>query len=85
MSDDTEVAEKAIKQPPEFRLDLNDRNSPTWAKLKRHLEAQIEKLRAQNDNDLDPVKTAKLRGRIAGLKNLLALGSPDPAMVADEE
>jgi hypothetical protein len=76
----------APKQEAQFRLDLNDRHSPTWAKLRRHLEARItEKLRRQNDNDMDPMKTAKLRGQIRSLKNLLALGSPDPAMVADEE
>lgn len=75
---------EAQKQEPEFRLDLNERQSPAWARLRRHMEAKLEQLRRQNDNDLDPIKTARLRGSIGTLKNLLALGSPDPAMVADE-
>lgn len=76
----------ALKQEPEFRLEKGDLSSPTWSKLRRHMEAQLDKLRRENDKDADPVRTAKLRGRIAQLKNLLALGNPQaPAMVADEE
>lgn len=77
---------EAEKNPPEFRLDPRDLQSPVWGKLRRHMEAQLEKLRRDNDTDHDPVKTAKLRGRISALKNLLALGNPQaPTMGADEE
>jgi hypothetical protein len=69
----------APKQEAQFRLELNDRHSPTWAKLRRHLEARITELRRQNDSDADPMKTAKLRGRIAELKGLLSLGNPASA------
>jgi hypothetical protein len=61
-----------------------DRQSTTWAKLKKHIEARIESLRVKNDGDLDPFKTARLRGEIAAFKNLLTLAQPAPVDVADD-
>ncbi|MGH8430422.1 MAG: hypothetical protein ACREUF_08470 [Solimonas sp.] len=78
-SDDIEEA------GPALLLSHNDRNSPAWVKLRKHMEARLQSLRARNDNDLDPIATAKLRGECRVLKNLLALGKPDPAMGADDE
>lgn len=66
-------------------LDLNDRQSPTWRKLAKHYEQRLRELRAKNDNDLDPLSTAKLRGEIKATLNLLALGDQDPATEADED
>jgi hypothetical protein len=69
-----------------FKLDAADRQSLTWRKLSAHIEQSLHKLRAKNDNDLDPISTANVRGRIAGLKNLLALGeSPAPAPETDAD
>ena len=65
-------------------LDLNDRQSPTWRKLRKHFEARLAELRAKNDNDLSELATAKLRGQIRMVGELLALGDQDPAMEADE-
>lgn len=73
--------------PNEKRLlDLNDRNSPTWRKLRDHLQDRLQSLRARNDSDLDPIQTAKLRGEIKAIRNTLALGEiPAPAEEANEE
>ena len=61
-------------------LSTNDRHSPLWLKLKRELEARLATLRAQNDGDKDERSTAMLRGRIAELKILLALGNEPTAL-----
>ena len=60
---------------PEPRLELlnSDQISPTWMKLKLHIEKRIEQLRKENDGDRTELETSKLRGRIAELKALLAL------------
>lgn len=54
---------------------LNDLDirSETWKRIKAHYEAELVKLRVQNDHDKDPMETAKLRGRIDEVKRLLAL------------
>jgi hypothetical protein len=70
----------------EFQLAPSELRTSTWRRLEEHLNARLASLRAQNDNDLDEAKTAKLRGRIAEVINLLALGSSqDPAMEADAD
>jgi hypothetical protein len=56
-----------------FALKDSDIHGETWVRLKKHLKGRIELLRAQNEGDLDDVATAKLRGRIAELRVLLAL------------
>jgi len=77
---------EATTEQPEFRLDRIDLTSPTWSKLKKHLQAVQHKLRTRlEDPNLDPVQTALIRGELRRIRNLLALDSPDPAMVADEE
>lgn len=71
----------------EFRLDLADRQSRTWSRLRQYLQERQTSLRRRNDDpNLDPVKTALLRGELHGIASLLALETPpDPALVADEE
>ena len=58
-------------------LSRADRESPTWLKLKAHLETKLQSLREKNDVLLDEAHTARLRGRIAQVKECLALGD-DP-------
>lgn len=70
---------------PVFELTATDINSSVWNKLKTHMEAKLLALRIKNDSDMDPIKTAAIRGEIRNLKNLLALGIPAPELVADEE
>jgi hypothetical protein len=66
-------------------LTSQDLASPTWVKLKKHMEAQLEKLRRKNENDLDPVVTAHVRGQIKAARDFLALGKPNPGTEANEE
>ena len=61
-----------------FTLAKADRVSSTWIALKKHLEQRLEVLRAQNDGDLNPEKTAKTRGQIAEAKRILSLGQDLP-------
>lgn len=51
-----------------------DFESRTWDRLRALLEQRLAAQREQNDQRLDEVKTAHIRGRIAELKELLALG-----------
>lgn len=56
-----------------------DRSSPTWVRLRAHLEEQLRIKRAQNDDSaLDQFQTAKLRGHIESLKAIIALGDMPP-------
>lgn len=66
-------------------LDSNDRQSPTWRKLKTYLESRLHELRLKNDNDMSDISTAKLRGSLMELRNLLALGDQDPTTEVDED
>lgn len=50
-----------------------DFTSATWLQVAEWAAARIDALRAQNDGDLDPVKTATLRGQIKALKELRGL------------
>ncbi|OGT57521.1 MAG: hypothetical protein A3E01_08255 [Gammaproteobacteria bacterium RIFCSPHIGHO2_12_FULL_63_22] len=65
---------------------LNDQDLQTavWKKITAHLEQRIQALRERNDKELDDTKTAKLRGRIAEVKELMALDQPAPSVDADD-
>lgn len=67
------------------RLTAAETNSPLWSELSQFLAKRLSVLRAENDNDIDPIKTARLRGKIAFAKELLALASePAPEPEADD-
>ena len=57
-------------------LTQDDLKTPTWRRMRDHVETRIEILRQQNDRHQDAEKTASIRGAIAELKGLLALGNP---------
>lgn len=63
-----------------------ERESQTWRCIVERTEQRIADLRQRNDGELDPMATAKLRGRIAELKEfVLAMGKdPSPAIAMDE-
>ncbi|MGE5524334.1 MAG: hypothetical protein ACM3SS_11510 [Rhodospirillaceae bacterium] len=63
-------------------LDRTDVHSPTWAKIKAHLEERLAEHHAANEHDIDAMKTAKLRGRIAELHYVLSLAEPPETPVA---
>lgn len=68
---------------PPFKLSLQDLNSTAWMKLKEHLEERLDQHRRANDGDLDDVRTAKQRGRIAEAKYILSLGTDKSAPKTD--
>jgi len=57
-------------------LNPSDLQSPTWLKIKKHVEERVESHRSSNDGRLSESDTAHLRGRIAEAKYLLALADP---------
>lgn len=59
-------------------LEPGDRQSAVWLKLKKHLEAELQRLRVKNDGNLDEKRTAILRGRIGEIKAILALENDAP-------
>ena len=65
--------------PPPFALSASDKDSLTWARLKKYLQGRQEALRNEIENDLDPVDTAKRRGALREIKSLLALDKQNPA------
>jgi len=44
-----------------------------WATVKEYCENRLAELRVENDNDADEIETAKLRGMILFIKELLDL------------
>lgn len=64
-----------MSQPePPFKLLPSDLDSATWARLRKHLEDWQLRLRQQLEADREERETAKLRGQLAEVKRLLALG-----------
>ena len=59
------------KEP--FRLSMTERQSGLWQKLATYLEGRLMIMREKNDNPLDDVNTAKLRGKIEMIKEILAV------------
>lgn len=58
-----------------LKLTQLERAEAVWGKIKEAAEREIETLRRKNEAvTLDPVQTAVIRGRIAQLRDLLAIG-----------
>ena len=64
---------------PKFKPTKQERMSPLWGALVKHLETRLTTLRTENDRDLDVTGTASHRGRIAEIKALLSLDKDEPA------
>jgi hypothetical protein len=58
----------------------SDKLNPLWPKMLSLFEQRIEKLRRDNDGDRTEIETAKLRGRIAELRYLVALNAEKPVI-----
>lgn len=68
-----------IEPKKQFLLTRDERDTNLWTKLMAHWSDRLASLRAQNDNsDRNEIDTAKLRGQIAELKQLLALNNDPP-------
>ena len=61
-------------------MDPRDFQTDTWKRLAARLEARIDELHQDLEKTLDEAATARVRGRIAELRTLLAL----PGAPADE-
>jgi len=64
-------------------LTQDEARSAVYQKIKRYAEERLAHLRAQNDDNLDPARTAILRGRIKEAKKFAALDKPLPDMEQD--
>ena len=67
------------------RLTHEEINSPAWKKVKAWAEQELALLRVNLEADQTPDRTQKLRGQIRSHVLLLALESPAPAIVGDDE
>ncbi|MGE0383420.1 MAG: hypothetical protein AB7Q97_01740 [Gammaproteobacteria bacterium] len=68
-----------------MKLGRDEVNSATWKKLRAYLLKRLDDHRVRNDVRASAEDTAYQRGRIAELKDLLALDQPDPAWRPDED
>jgi len=60
-----------------FKLTQGERMSGTWQRLSKELEKMRESLRRRNDDNLGEADTARLRGRIAQINDILRYGEDD--------
>ena len=60
--------------PDDFRLTYGERSSAAWHRIERYLTHRLDRARKRNDGALSAEETAMVRGEIAALKGLLALG-----------
>lgn len=56
-----------------MKLEPHEMQSALWQKLHAHMAERLDALRRSNDGDLSIEETQRLRGRIAQLKEILAL------------
>lgn len=61
-----------------LKLKPQERTDRLWSLIEEDLKAELETLRRKNDADLTPEQTWKLRGRIAQIKDVLAIASEAP-------
>lgn len=68
-----------------MKIEQHELRSSLWRRLQAHYEAQLELLRRKNDGDMTPEQTQRLRGRIAQVKEFLALATePDIGAPTDK-
>lgn len=56
-----------------MKLEPHEMQSALWQRLHAHMTERLDGLRRSNDGDLPMEETQRLRGRIAQLKEILAL------------
>lgn len=62
-----------------MNLTEQELQSAVWLRLKEDYQKRLESLRKQNDRHaLTDVETATIRGRIAEVKQFLAIADPKP-------
>lgn len=60
-----------------MKLTEADKLSALWRKLEPYLQDRLDACRKQNDGDLSPEQTHRLRGEIAAYKRILALANAE--------
>ena len=71
--------------PERFELTYAERVGPLWTRFTEHLTNQLDQARKMNDSAGNTEQaTAALRGRIACLKGLVALGNTERPMTAGD-
>jgi hypothetical protein len=63
-----------------FKLVGFEVESVLWQKLVTHYTERLQILREKNDGSLTPEETARVRGSIHEIKQLLELGNPAPVI-----
>ena len=63
-----------------MKLTEFERQTTVWQKIEEELTTRLTVAREQNDGDLDPPATARLRGKIAVYREILTWAKPDPQM-----
>jgi hypothetical protein len=59
---------------------IKDKSSLEWIRVKEHITQRLAQLRTDNDRDLDPIETSKIRGMIEFAKEIEALDQERPAL-----
>lgn len=57
--------------------------SALWQRIEKHLEERLSILRERNDGGLEQVETARIRGSIGMIKEILAWAKPAPQINGD--
>lgn len=74
----------AVEQdvPPEgiFQLTPSEQQSDLWRKLKTELTKRLQTHREANDSQLAPDMTARLRGHIECLREIISIGDEPPTL-----
>ena len=83
MSDDN-AANEVIKPPKLVRLTLEEERSPAWQKVKQFIQQELDASIVALCTDLDPIKTARVRGRISVLNLVAALEETPAPSTVDE-
>jgi len=60
-----------------LKLEKHETTSAVWKKIEAHIGERLQVARETNDNSLDELKTATLRGEISTYKKLLDIGKPE--------
>lgn len=62
-----------------LRLDVTEAALPAWQKVRAYVDTRLGALDLMLRADLDPVETAKMRGRITELERLIRELDPSKA------
>lgn len=71
--------------PEQFLLSEHDKAQGLWLRLKAYFEDRLAYARQRNDAVQPEDQTAALRGRIACLKELIALGDDRPVVLTGDD